>query len=56
MPAPASSTHASRSLKRGTFIMMKVLDSFDEILRGEYRLTMVPLENLFELFKQLFKR
>ena len=33
MLAPACSTHFSWSLKLGTFIMMNVLDAFDEIFR-----------------------
>ena len=32
MIPPASSTHSSRSLKLGTFIMMKVIIPLDEIL------------------------
>ena len=37
MLAPASSMHFSRSLKLDTFIIMNVIDAFDEILQGDYR-------------------
>ena len=38
MLAPASSTHFSWSLKLGTFVMVNVLDAFDEILQRDHRL------------------
>ena len=38
MLAPAISTYSFWSLKLGTFIMVNVLDAFNEILRGDYRL------------------
>ena len=38
MLSRASSTHFFWSLKLNRFIMVNVLDSFDEILRGDDRL------------------
>ena len=38
MLTPVRSTHFSWSLKLGTFFMLNILNAFDEILRGDYRL------------------
>ena len=39
MVAPANLTHFSWSFKLGTFIIVNILDTFNKILQGDYRIS-----------------